>query len=553
MKGNKMSAILAILLMLSGAVIVPHAFAQTPADAIQCNPANISWTYPAHAPGGPGDTWTMYADVVNVQDLFLFQIGFYFDPTAVQIVSVAEGGFLSANGVDSLLAFPGTIDNVNGKVIPYGWSLTDTNLAKSGTGHLITVQAKINPALIPPIGPVPMMDLTTVDGDPVETILLYNDGISDISPLESNVVDGMFTLSVVATGPTAKFTMSPPPYYVNIAETDDATTSLPGFDGINILPIVNYHWDFGDGNTLDTANPITTHAYVAAGPYTVTLTVTDSIGETDTISHDKVVLTAPTGCVIDVFTQGWRYIDPTTYTGVLQGKGPGYPAELFRPGDYVQLYTTTIYNGDPVQGQLVSYEVYDNNGILVLAGVATGNENGLAEYDFRIPWPCPPAGAESMFGTWTVYVTWEIGTNDPNEPPFAKTQNDTLTFNVGWGIWSDGLSTDKTEYYKSEMVVIKVNIHNDYSIPIDALCTADIFDDLMVPIGGVAYVMQTFPANSVTEVTFPGIHVEKWAFAGLGTVKANEFSTWPSVMGTAFCPEQVATFVIKQTFNPPDP
>jgi len=565
MKGNKMSAILAILLMLSGAVFVPHAFAQTPANSVVCNPAATSWTYPAHAPGGPGDTWTMYADVDGVTNLFSFQIGFYFDAAAVEILSVTESGFLSNSGVDTVLAFPGTIDNVNGIVTPYGWSLVNTAQAKStpvGTfQHLITVQARINPTLSPPHtgifpgSPVPMMDLTTVDGDPVELILIYNDGVSDISPTEGSLVDGMFTLTVPGpTPPVAQFTISFPPYYVFVEETYDASSSLPGFDGINILPIVNYHWDFGDGTIVDTPNPIYLYAHTVAGPYTITLVVTDSGSQvSDPYSLQKTVGEAPSGCVLDVFTQGWRYIDPTTYTGVPQGKGPGYGAELFRPGDYVQLYATTVYNGDPVQGQLVSYEVHDNNGILVLAGVAQSDENGYALYEFRIPWPCPPAGAESLFGTWSVYVTWEIGTNDPNEPPFAKTQNDTLTFNVGWGIWSDGLSADKAEYLKSEMVIIKVNIHNDYTIPIDVLCTADIFDDLMVPIGGVAYVFQTFPGSSVTEVTFGGIHVEKWAFAGLGTVKANEFSAWPSAMGTAFCPEQVAFFTILKTFTPPDP
>jgi len=164
-----------------------------------------------------------------------------------------------------------------------------------------------------------------------------------------------------------------------------------------------------------------------------------------------------------------------------------------------------------------------------------------------------------------VYVTWEIGSNS-GLPPFAKTQNDTMKFKVGWGIYTDYLHIpsldivlDKAEYYKSENVIIKVNIHNQYMIPVNVLVTADMFDDLMVPIGGVAYAYVLVPGSGVfcsegnLTVTFAGLHVEKWAFAGLGTVKVNEFTAWPSAMGTAWCPEQVATFVIKKTFNPPDP
>lgn len=51
--------------------------------------------------------------------------------------------------------------------------------------------------------------------------------------------------------------------------------------------IVGYLWEFGDGTTATTATA--THAYSAAGPYTVKLTVTDNRGGTDT---ESVVVTA---------------------------------------------------------------------------------------------------------------------------------------------------------------------------------------------------------------------------------------------------------------------
>ena len=41
-----------------------------------------------------------------------------------------------------------------------------------------------------------------------------------------------------------------------------------------------YHWDFGDGQSLDTAGPVASHTYARGGQKTVTLTVTDNDGST---------------------------------------------------------------------------------------------------------------------------------------------------------------------------------------------------------------------------------------------------------------------------------
>jgi YVTN family beta-propeller protein len=68
-----------------------------------------------------------------------------------------------------------------------------------------------------------------------------------------------------------------------------AFTATPGhsgttttFDGSQSFPITGtiaqYAWNFGDGASLTTTTPTTSHLYAAAGTYTVTLTVTDSAG-----------------------------------------------------------------------------------------------------------------------------------------------------------------------------------------------------------------------------------------------------------------------------------
>jgi hypothetical protein len=193
-----------ILMLLIGVLfyflnnVVVHA--QYPADAVQSNPLSISWTYPTHS---LGETFTVYVDVVNVVDLFAFQCGFRFNPTVLQVVSVTVGGFLGPPGDIIIIGPEPPWDNQNGIVYALGAVRTDPSRAVSGTGHLLIVEMRINPALWPPYSgtypgsSVSMIDLTDANGDPCELILYYKDGTSEVTPLPGHIYDGSFSLSVV--------------------------------------------------------------------------------------------------------------------------------------------------------------------------------------------------------------------------------------------------------------------------------------------------------------------------------------------------------------------
>ncbi|MBX2999576.1 MAG: tandem-95 repeat protein [Caldilineaceae bacterium] len=58
-------------------------------------------------------------------------------------------------------------------------------------------------------------------------------------------------------------------------------------------PIVAWDWDFGDGNSSSERHPI--HTFNAPGTYSVTLTVTNSDGVTDTVIQPYTVLQRPAG------------------------------------------------------------------------------------------------------------------------------------------------------------------------------------------------------------------------------------------------------------------
>jgi len=78
--------------------------------------------------------------------------------------------------------------------------------------------------------------------------------------------------------PSAEFTYSPPWPQTWETVTFDASHSNP-----NGGYIVSYKWDFGDGNSTTTSNPVISHHYTTFGTFNVTLTVTDSEGLNNTI------------------------------------------------------------------------------------------------------------------------------------------------------------------------------------------------------------------------------------------------------------------------------
>lgn len=91
--------------------------------------------------------------------------------------------------------------------------------------------------------------------------------------------------------PSASFTSSPSSPQVNqvVNFNASASTAVPG------RHIVSYSWDFGDGDQKTTGSTTTTHDFLTAGAFQVTLTVTDDAGHTGSTTQAVTVgsFTAP--------------------------------------------------------------------------------------------------------------------------------------------------------------------------------------------------------------------------------------------------------------------
>ncbi|WP_176371576.1 PKD domain-containing protein [Desulfosediminicola flagellatus] len=158
------------------------------------------------------------------------------------------------------------------------------------------------------------------------------------------------------TAPVAIFTADPTSGEVSLYVTFDASTSYdPDADG----SIVSYEWDFDDG----TGSGVTTsHTYNEPGTYTVSLTVTDDYGVTNTTSQIITVEDPQNTAPVAAFTA-----DPTSGEVSL----------------YVTFDASTSY--DPDGGSIVSYEWdYDDGTGSGVTTSHTYNEPGIYDVSLTV-------------------------------------------------------------------------------------------------------------------------------------------------------------------------
>ncbi len=191
-------------------------------------------------------------------------------PTAVVTSSVTSGetpllvDFTGGNSMDA-----------DGYIDIYHWDFGDGNAANTANpSHTYMTEGTYT------------VSLTVTD----------DDGATDVTQLS-------ITVTEPAEPPVARFT-----YAANDLMVDFTDTSTD--DGA----VVGWDWDFGDGNTANIANP--SHTYMTAGTYTVSLTVTDDMGDSDAASQDvtvraDIVLSAE---MPETFALSYNYPNPFNAT-----------------------------------------------------------------------------------------------------------------------------------------------------------------------------------------------------------------------------------------------
>jgi len=158
--------------------------------------------------------------------------------------------------------------------------------------------------------------------------------------------------------PRAVFNWSPQDPQVNETVVFNASASTPD-GGI----IVSYKWDFGDGNTTTSSNPIITHIYLAFGNYTVTLIITDSDGKSANASHLIAVRAHPHAA----FT--YSPLHPKVYEDIVFNASDSTP-----DGGYIIAYEWNFGDGSPFKSGVIVTHNYTTPGSYTVTLNVTDSE-----------------------------------------------------------------------------------------------------------------------------------------------------------------------------------
>ena len=192
-------------------------------------------------------------------------------------------------------------------------TVTDSDGSSSTSTQMITIAGPIAQFT----APLPQLEGTALDFNagatgpqavnPVSYAWNFGDGASASGPSATHAYlsAGSYTVTLTVTDANGNFTSAshlvsvldePPAAAFRVVTTTPSTQRAVAFDASASADpdgtIVGYAWQFGDGTVATGLSPA--HLYTAPGTYTVTLTVTDSTGQTSApVSHQVTVFASP--------------------------------------------------------------------------------------------------------------------------------------------------------------------------------------------------------------------------------------------------------------------
>ena len=135
------------------------------------------------------------------------------------------------------------------------------------------------------------------DGEIVAYAWDWGDGYtgSGVTASHTYLIMGMYTITLttldndgLTNSSSLTVTVARDPFAVFVYSVSAWTVAVDASPSSADRGIVGYAWDWGDGTTG--SGVMTTHTYTSPGIYPITLTVTDTIGHSCTVSHDAYIV-----------------------------------------------------------------------------------------------------------------------------------------------------------------------------------------------------------------------------------------------------------------------
>jgi hypothetical protein len=245
----------------------------------------------------------------------------------------------------------------------------------------------------------------------------------------------------------------------------------------------------------------------------------------------NVSAAAQSGAVIDLYTEKEPF----------DGRGANQSSDAFEPQELVVLHALATYNDYPESNKLVAFLVvgppnqFQN---VTIVGSGRTDENGMAEFSFRLPWPSTHA-EDITFGEWSVIATVDIA---------EEVATDTLSFRVGWIIRITEIATlnsqlePQTVYARQDAMIFNLTVENIARTAKSATIQIDVQDSKQQPIIHLQLEDILFEPGSNNVKARSQIPI--FANNGLANVSAAPFTAPPESGGRLYSPAIYTTFQI---------
>ena len=264
------------------------------------------------------------------------------------------------------------------------------------------------------------------------------------------------TQQITIDQPVAAFTTSPPGVI--------APGTTVGFDASGSTDpesaIDDYSWNFGQGITVDThSSPTVQHKYWHRGAHTVTLTVTNDLGQTSTATQTVTVDDPPTAAFTPSATLTAPAAPGATVSFDASASAPG------ASGGTITDYSWNFGDGTPVDDTAANSgasHAFASPGIYTVTLTTTDDlgVSAIATQQITIDQPVPAFVATPTVAAPTVPVSFDAG---GSSDPEGAINDYSWNFGDGSPVDDTGTSaTDQHAYASRGAYTVRLTVTNNY-------------------------------------------------------------------------------------------